>query len=49
MVDDLREELRLRGLATSGSKTLLVQRLHEAVASGADIALDRLVDVRALA
>jgi hypothetical protein len=44
-VDDLREELRLRGLATSGSKTVLLERLEEAIATRGDIALHRLANV----
>lgn len=43
VVDDLREELRLRGLTSSGSKSVLLQRLQEAVATRPDIALERLV------
>lgn len=43
VVEDLREELRLRGLASSGSKPVLLQRLQEAVASQAEIPLQRLV------
>jgi len=45
-VDDLREELRLRGLATSGSKAILLERLEEAVATRSDIALNRLANVK---
>eukprot|EP00047_Mylnosiga_fluctuans_P001913 m.222395 g.222395 ORF g.222395 m.222395 type:complete len:334 (-) comp10753_c0_seq1:170-1171(-) len=45
-VDDLREELRLRGLATSGSKAVLLERLEEAVATRNDIALNRLANVK---
>lgn len=43
MVDDLREELRLRGLPASGSKPALLQRLQEAVTTKSDTPLQRLV------
>jgi hypothetical protein len=43
MVDDLREELRLRGLPSSGPKPALMQRLLEAVEAKPDIPLGRMV------
>ena len=43
VVDDLKQECRLRQLPTSGTKAILITRLREAVAQDESISTERLV------